>query len=132
MMSNEVFTDLKHLLSTYCFVNGFIDFGEGEHGSIGIIGVPSEGIVQADGVYDEDLFNESMMNSEIPKQAGGHYYFEALFLYNKAQIGDYPPPNIEMQAHLELEKIEFTLIATKEQIDAQQKEESEPTDDLPF
>ena len=40
----------------------------------------------------------------------GHYLLEALLTFSPAQIGDYPPTNVECVAYYNIEFLKFTEI----------------------
>ena len=45
---------------------------------------------------------------DYPYLKNGHYLLEALLTFSPAQIGDYPPPNVECVAYYNIEFLKFT------------------------
>lgn len=73
-------------------------------------------IYESTGNFDEDLMAESFTEeAEFEAECEGFYKFAALLTYSEAQIGYYPPPNVEVPAYYCLEHIEFELEMSKEE-----------------
>lgn len=91
---DEVFNLLEQINIRYTAVlgwgvienNSLKDFDEGSF------------IVKTSGGENGDLIEEFFKEFEFDLQ-DGYYEFKFLLSYSKAQIGDYPPPNIEVPAY---------------------------------
>lgn len=70
------------------------------------------------GHYFEEELLEDGLECIGEGQADGRYWIKALLQYDKGQVGNYPPPNVEIAPHYVVEHIEFEKI------------EEDPNDDV--
>jgi hypothetical protein len=111
--TKEIFDTMDKLTEQYCFVRFFADIHKDEDGQMKFKGDVYENIYMMAGMMDEDLLNEAFHEFEPEVEQEGSYTIKALLYYSKAQIGNYPPPNIEVPPHCEIQHIEFKLECTK-------------------
>lgn len=119
----EIFNQLNSLTKKYVLVRGICDLVKNDEGKYIFEKFDDCTIYESTGNYDEDLMAERFdKETEFEgMECEGFYKFAALLSYSPAQIGDYPPPNIEVPAYYDLEHIEFELEMSKEDIEQMPK-----------
>lgn len=107
---DEVFNLLDEINKRYTAVfgwglikkNSLINFDDGSF------------IVQTAGGENSDLIEEFFNEFEFNLE-DGYYEFKFLLSYSKPQIGDYPPPNIEVPAYYDYIDASFEKKASIEE-----------------
>ncbi len=113
----NIFDQLNSLTEKYILVRGICDLVKNDDGKYVFEKFDDCTIYESTGNYDDELMAESFTEeAEFDAGCEGFYRFTALMSYCPAQIGNYPPPNIEMPAYYNLEHIEFELEISKEDI----------------
>ena len=115
MDTKEIFDQLNTLTEKYLLIRGMCEMVLNEDGKYIFKDFDDSIIYDSTGSYDEELLAETFSEeSEFEVECEGHYRFVAMVHYSPAQVGNYPPPNIEVPAHYELQHIEFELEISKE------------------
>lgn len=115
MDTKEIFDQIKSLTSKYLLIKGICEMTLNEDGKYVLNYFDDSVIYESTGNYNEELLAETFSEEEgFNVECEGHYKFIAMLHYSSAQVGDYPPPNIEVPAHYELQHIEFELEISKE------------------
>lgn len=118
MNYKELFDKIKRITTGQVLIKGFGTIVKDEDGKFVFDEFSCDNIYESTGNFDEDLMRErfdSDHNFEV--ECDGEYRFEALFSYSEAQIGDYPPPNVEVPAYYDLLHIEFHLEISKDELE---------------
>jgi hypothetical protein len=115
----EIFDQLNKLTKGFILVRGICDLIKNNEGKYIFEKFDDYTIYESTGNYDEDLMAERFDHeTEFEDiECEGFYKFTALLSYSPAQIGNYPPPNIELPAYYDLYYIEFELKFRKEEND---------------
>lgn len=106
MTIQEVFALLKDLSQKYCLIEGGGEIVKSSDGTYHF-DRSNFGFSIGCGFMDEDLTLQAIDEYECQVQEGGHYDFVALLSYCPAQIGNYPPPNVEVPEYMMLEIMEY-------------------------
>jgi hypothetical protein len=106
MSYKDVYDQLTELCKKYCLISGQADIirvnDRLEFGPIS----PHDYVVVA-GCFPDDLIHSSFVDFECIVDGPGIYDFRALLSYSPAQIGNYPPPNVEVDRYMMIEYIEY-------------------------
>lgn len=122
MEYKEIFDTLKSLTKNYCLVKGCGKIIKTDAGFV-LKDFTDESYVSIAGLFAEDLIKQAFTEEfECDVEKEGVYEFTALLNYSAAQIGDYPPPNIECQEYMTVDYIEYKFICSHEEAKQQQKE----------
>lgn len=118
MSYKKIFDEFNEFTESYLIVRGMCDLVKMENGNYRFSEFNDDCIYEATGNYDEDLIRESFnYYDDLKIECEGLYKFQALLTHEKAQIGDYPPPNIELPEHYCIDYIEFELEISKDDMD---------------
>lgn len=118
MNYKELFDKIKRITTGQVLVKGFGTIVKDEYGKFVFDKFSCDDIYESTGNFDEELMAERFSDEfDFDVECEGDYMFEALFSYSEAQIGCYPPPNIEVPAYYDLLHIEFHLEISKEELE---------------
>ena len=97
---SDLYFEVDKWSPRFIFVKGWVECKNGEP----IFKSGTYDFVEVMGWCDSNLIRESLENNEedIKLRQNGIRRFIALFEYNSAQVGGYPPPNIEVPEHCEI------------------------------
>lgn len=131
MEYKEIFDTLKSLTKNYCLIKGWCEIIKTDAGFV-LKDFTDENYVSIAGLFADDLIMQAFTEEfECDVEKEGIYKFTALLNYSAAQIGDYPPPNIECQEYMTVDYIEYKFICSHEEAEQEQKE-LENIGDFPF
>jgi hypothetical protein len=106
----EIFDQINSLTKRFIVVRGTCDLVKTDNNKYVLKEFDDCTIYESTGNFDQDLMGESFTEeAEFEVECEGFYKFAALLTYSEAQIGNYPPPNVEVPAYYCLEHIEFIL-----------------------
>ena len=103
----EKFEFIKNFCDNYSYLMGWGLIEKQEDGRYAFVGFDGDSYIVWAGRHDEELIIQEFTERENEVTEDGFYEFRALLILSKAQIGDYPPPNIEMPEYMMVEYIEF-------------------------
>lgn len=107
MHGKELFDELHNMQKSHSTISGFVVIATDDEGDKEVIFNEANVIVMF-GLIDEEEAADNLLDSDVFKNLeDGCYHFQCLFTFNSAQIGDYPPPNIEVPEHYNVDYIEF-------------------------
>jgi hypothetical protein len=107
MHTSIIFSTLKELSQKYCLVHGMAAIIRTEDGSLAFDKNDLENIYQHVGCFEEQEIRKAFEEYECHEMEPGEYEFTALLSYTPAQIGNYPPPNVEADEYMMIEAIEY-------------------------
>lgn len=106
-----LFSQLKKLTESYVLIKGSCALKDDGRGKYSINSPSDYMIYESSGNFNEELMEESLIvDMEFDVECEGHYDFEALVSFSSAQIGNYPPPNVEVPAYYYVEHIELRYV----------------------
>lgn len=112
----KIFDQINTLTKKYVLVRGICDLVKNDDGKYVFEKFDDCTIYESTGNYDDELMAESFTEeAEFEVECEGFYKFAALMSYSPAQIGNYPPPNVEVPAYYDLDHIEFELEISKDE-----------------
>lgn len=124
MNYKKLFDKIKRITTGQVLVKGFGTIIKNEDGKFVFDKFSCDNIYESTGNFNEDLMCERFDDDhDFDVKCEGEYRFEALFSYSAAQVGHYPPPNVEVPAYYDLLHIEFHLEISKEELDNMPEEE---------
>lgn len=88
-------------------------------------------IIKTSEADDHDLIEKFLNDFDFDLQ-DGYYEFKFLLSYSEAQIGDYPPPNIEVPAYYDYIDSTFEKKASIEDYNTAFNMDSDFNEDLPW
>lgn len=88
-------------------------------------------IIKTSGAEDYDLIEDFLNDFEFDLE-DGYYEFKFILSYSKAQIGDYPPPNIEVPAYYDFIDAKFEKKASIEDYNTAFNMDTDFNEDLPW
>jgi hypothetical protein len=101
----ETFLTLKDLCHKYCLIKGTGEIVKSKEGTF-LFNRNNFGYAVA-GFCDEDLLLGTIDAYEHAVEKEGYYDFIAIVSRSPAQIGNYPPPNVEVPEYMMVEMIEY-------------------------
>jgi hypothetical protein len=110
MSYKEIYDQLTSLCNKYCLISGQADIREIEKGRFEFATIEEHDYLIVAGCFPNDLIQKSFIDFECEVGSSGPYEFRALLSYEPAQIGNYPPPNVEVETHMMIEHIEYKKV----------------------
>lgn len=108
MTTLEIFNTLRLLYEKYSYIKAWGLIEEQENGIFKLVEFNQDSYILCSGKDDSELIIQAFNEYECQVSQPGMYEFEALISYTEAQVGNYPPPNIEVPAYVEIEVVNFT------------------------
>jgi hypothetical protein len=109
MTAQEIFETLKMLVQKYSLVRGEIAIHKEDDGSVFFDKVDLN-FYQMSGCFDDADIRDAFENHEWDIKEEGTYEFLCLLSYSEPQVGNYPPPNVEVDSYMMIEYIECALL----------------------
>ena len=112
----ETFNQFKELNNKYLLISIPVEIEKQNENYFSIISDILEEYISSTDFFDFDLIKDCFLEEneylikDYPYLKNGHYLLEALLTFSPAQIGDYPPPNVECVAYYNIEFLKFTEI----------------------
>jgi len=105
----EQFDFLKEFCKKYTYLVGWGLFELDDNEKYILRGFDGDNHIVLAGLDNESLIIEAFNEGEYEWRVTepGFYEFHAILSYSPAQIGDYPPPNIEVAEYMMIEYIEY-------------------------
>ena len=112
--SEEIFNQFKELNNKYLLISIPVKMEKQNENYFSIISDIHEEYISSTDFFDFDLIKDCFLEEneylikDYPYLKNGHCLLEALLTLSPAQIGDYPPPNVECVAYYNIEFLKFT------------------------
>lgn len=110
MSHKEIYNQLSDLCKRYCLISGQATVIRGEDGVFKFSKINNNDYIIVAGCFPDDLILGAFSDYECAVESEGEYDFRALLSYEPSQIGNYPPPNVEVESYMMIEHIEFKTI----------------------
>lgn len=107
---SEIFKLVDYLNKNYTIISGW---GIIKNGILDYFGEDSF-ILETSNYGSEELIIDCFKENEFEVE-DGFYEFKAMLNYSPAQVGNYPPPNVEISAYYTVEYLEINKKATIEE-----------------
>ena len=110
----EIFNEFKELNNKYLLISIPVEMEKQNENYFSIISNIYEEYISSTDFFDFDLIKDCFLEEneylikDYPYLKNGIYLLEALLTLSPAQIGDYPPPNVECVAYYNIEFLKFT------------------------
>ena len=110
LKTKQIFDEINKLTQKYLLLRGMCKIVLNNEDKYTFKDIDDSIIYESTGNFDSELVLETLKEeSGFDVECPGYYKFSAMLYYNCAQVGSYPPPNVEIPAHYELMHIEFDL-----------------------